>query len=85
MTRDSSDLTNCFVGVSFYRSTDNETLQTAVAQIFNERGDGVTVVARRQGSPRTIASHICLATTLKTSWSSRSSGSAVNTGRCPPA
>ena len=43
MTRDSTDLTNCFVGVSFYRSTDNETLQTAVAQIFNERGDGVIV------------------------------------------
>lgn len=43
MSRDSSDLTNCFVGVSFYRSADGQTLQTAVAQVFNERGDGVIV------------------------------------------
>lgn len=43
MTRDNSELTNCFVGVSFYRSTDGQTLQTAVAQVFNERGDGVIV------------------------------------------
>jgi hypothetical protein len=43
MTRHVQDLTTCYVGVAFYRSTDNETLQTSVAQVFNERGDGVIV------------------------------------------
>jgi hypothetical protein len=43
MTRHVRDLTTCYVGVAFYRSTDNETLQTSVAQVFNERGDGVIV------------------------------------------
>ena len=43
MTRDNKDLTNCFVGVSFYRSIDGQSLQTSVAQVFNERGDGVIV------------------------------------------
>lgn len=43
MTRHIQDLTTCCVGVAFYRSTDNETLQTSVAQVFNERGDGVIV------------------------------------------
>lgn len=43
MTRSSEDLTSCYVGVAFYRSTDQETLQTSVAQVFNERGDGVIV------------------------------------------
>lgn len=43
MTRSSEDLTSCYVGVAFYRSADRDTLQTSVAQIFNERGDGVIV------------------------------------------
>jgi hypothetical protein len=43
MTRDSTDLATCYVGVAFYRSADKQTLQTAVAQVFNERGDGVIV------------------------------------------
>lgn len=43
MTRDNTDLSTCYVGVSFYRSADKKTLQTAVAQVFNERGDGVIV------------------------------------------
>ena len=43
MTRESSDLDTCYVGVAFYRSSDQETVQTSVAQIFNERGDGVIV------------------------------------------
>lgn len=43
MTRESSDLDTCYVGVAFYRTTDQATLQTSVAQIFNERGDGVIV------------------------------------------
>ncbi|MEU3618042.1 hypothetical protein ABZ725_37865 [Streptomyces sp. NPDC006872] len=43
MPRHSSDLATCYVGVSFYRTADGEELHTAVAQIFNERGDGVVV------------------------------------------
>lgn len=43
MTRHVQDLTTCYVGVAFYKSTDEETLQTSVAQVFNERGDGVIV------------------------------------------
>jgi hypothetical protein len=43
LQRASTDLATCFVGVSFYRAADSDTLDTAVAHIFNERGDGVIV------------------------------------------
>ncbi len=43
LPRHATDLASCFVGVSFYRTTDKTELHTAVAQIFNERGDGVVV------------------------------------------
>lgn len=43
LPRVSTDLATCFVGVSFYRTPDQSALHTAVAQIFNERGDGVVV------------------------------------------
>jgi hypothetical protein len=43
MQRHSTDLATCYVGVSFYRTTDGQELHTAVAQVFNERGDGVVV------------------------------------------
>ena len=43
MPRHSSELSTCYVGVSFYRTPDGEELHTAVAQVFNERGDGVVV------------------------------------------
>jgi hypothetical protein len=43
LTRDPSDLTACFVGVSFFTSRDGQTLETSIAQVFNERGDGVIV------------------------------------------
>lgn len=52
MQRDSHDLTTCFIGISFYRSSSDDVLETAVAQVFNERGDGVIVrggPARRRG------------------------------------
>ena len=44
--RASTDLATCFVGVSFFRSPDSDELHTAVAQVFNERGDGVVVRGR---------------------------------------
>ncbi|HEY8114626.1 MAG TPA: hypothetical protein VII16_17520 [Actinomycetes bacterium] len=43
LPRDPTDVANCYVGVTFYRSTDHETLQTSIAQVFNQRGDGVIV------------------------------------------
>jgi hypothetical protein len=43
MPRQDSDLSTCYVGVSFYRTADGKELHTAVAQVFNERGDGVVV------------------------------------------
>lgn len=43
MVRAESDLATCYVGVAFFRSADAETVQTAMAQVFNERGQGVVV------------------------------------------
>jgi len=43
LIRESSSLDTCFVGVSFYKSLDEKTLRTSVAQVFNERGEGVIV------------------------------------------
>ena len=43
LPRASTDLTVCYVGVSFYRSLDQKALLTSVAQVFNERGEGVVV------------------------------------------
>lgn len=43
MPRRDSDLSACYVGVSFYRTTDGEELHTAVAQVFNERGGAATI------------------------------------------
>ncbi|HEU4713266.1 MAG TPA: hypothetical protein VFS76_16960 [Pyrinomonadaceae bacterium] len=36
-----SDLTVCYVGVSFFKTLDGSKLLTSTAQIFNERGDGI--------------------------------------------
>ncbi len=43
LIRDSSDLTVCHAGISFYKSLDGSRLMTSMAQVFNERGDGVIV------------------------------------------
>jgi len=43
LVRDASDLTTCYVGVSFFEAKDGSSLQTSVAQVFNERGHGVVV------------------------------------------
>lgn len=41
LVRDPSDFASCFVGISFYRTLDNTSISTSVAQVFNERGQGV--------------------------------------------
>jgi hypothetical protein len=43
LARESNALTTCHVGVCFYKTLDGSSLLTSMAQIFNERGDGVIV------------------------------------------
>jgi len=43
LVREATDLTTCYVGISFYHDPASETMETSVAQIFNERGEGVIV------------------------------------------
>jgi hypothetical protein len=43
MLRASGALATCFVGISFYRTRDNSLLRTSIAQVFDERGDGIVV------------------------------------------
>ena len=50
LIRSFSDAASCFLGVSFFRSADNTEIHTSVAQIFNERGEGVVV----RGGPAAI-------------------------------
>jgi len=57
MVRDSSDFTTCYVGINFYKALDEESLMTSLAQVFNQRGDGVVVrggQARYSKDDRTI-------------------------------
>ena len=49
--RQSGDLDSLYVGVSFFHSTDRDEVHTSVAQVFDERGEGV-VVRRRASSPQ---------------------------------
>lgn len=43
LTRSTTALTTCYVGIAFYRSRDEERVETSVAQVFDERGDGYIV------------------------------------------
>jgi len=43
LLRNPNDLATCFVGISFYKSLEGDRLLTSVAQVFNERGEGVIV------------------------------------------
>ena len=43
LVRDPSELTACYVGISFYRSIDSSRLLTSMAEVFNERGIGMVV------------------------------------------
>lgn len=39
--RDSSEFTSCFIGISYYYSSDKSRMLTSIAQVFNERGEGL--------------------------------------------
>jgi hypothetical protein len=43
LERLSSDLTTCHVGISFFRTLNHESVHTSVAQVFNQRGQGIIV------------------------------------------
>jgi hypothetical protein len=43
MVRASTDIEACYVGVAFYRTADGKGIATSVAQVYNQRGDGVVV------------------------------------------
>lgn len=51
LPRSSSDLATCYIGISFFETLGRESLHTSVAQIFNERGDGVVV----RGGPAQVS------------------------------
>ena len=43
LVRQSSALATCYVGASFYKSLDGKRVLTSVAQVFDERGEGLIV------------------------------------------
>jgi hypothetical protein len=43
LARESTDLMTCYIGISFYHDPASESLRTSVAQVFNERGEGMVV------------------------------------------
>jgi hypothetical protein len=43
LLRKTSEVDSAYVGISFYLSPDKERIHTSVAQVFNERGEGMVV------------------------------------------
>lgn len=43
LVRDPNSFSTCYVGISFYKSANQDRLLTSMAQVFNERGHGVIV------------------------------------------
>jgi hypothetical protein len=41
LPKQNTDITTCYIGISFYESLDRSSLQTSLAQIFDERGAGI--------------------------------------------
>lgn len=43
LAREATDLMTCYMGISFYHDPASASLRTSVAQVFNERGEGMVV------------------------------------------
>ena len=43
LPRPASKLATCYIGINFYKTLDQEAVNTSVAQVFNELGDGIIV------------------------------------------
>lgn len=50
LVRSYADTTTCYLGISFYRSADHQNVHTSVAQLFNEKGEGMVV----RGGPAAV-------------------------------
>lgn len=50
LPREASELASCYIGIAFHKTVDTN-LHTSVAQIYNQRGDGVIV----RGGPATVS------------------------------
>lgn len=50
LARESTDLMTCYMGISFYHDRASESLRTSVAQVFNERGEGMVI----RGGPAVV-------------------------------
>jgi hypothetical protein len=51
------DFSTCFVGISFYRTLDEQRVMSSMAEVFNRRGDGVVLrggPARVDSQDRTV-------------------------------
>jgi len=44
LLRKTSDLESCFVGIGFFHNLEKTKVQTSLAQVFNERGDGMVLL-----------------------------------------
>jgi hypothetical protein len=53
LPRDLGQFATCFVGISFYHALDRSSVMTSMAQVFDERGDGVIV----QGGRAELSKH----------------------------
>jgi len=43
LMREAKDYESCFVGISFYKTLDSSRILTSMAQVFNERGEGMVL------------------------------------------
>ena len=43
LVRRAKDYATCYIGVSFYKRLDEKMVMTNIAQVFNERGEGIVV------------------------------------------
>ena len=59
IVRATSDLAACHIGISFYRTLEQSQLMTSMAQVYNERGEGVIVRRAPINSPKTTPSRTC--------------------------
>lgn len=53
LLRKVAEFESCYVGISFFRSVDKEHIHTSVAQVFNERGEGMIL----RGGEAKISKH----------------------------
>lgn len=43
LVRDANDYQTCYIGISFFKTLNEEHVMTSIAQVFNERGEGIVI------------------------------------------